>query len=88
MARKVNPNFDTGIAVTKAAGDGGVVVSIGTLGGLAGGLLVGAVRSRGLAPWPENLDTAAVTLTAAGFAGLAAFVRRAVRNIKKNRFLK
>lgn len=82
-----NPNFDEALVRSKAASDGGAVAAGGTLGTALGGLLVASLRGRGVAPWPEGMDVVAVGVVATVFGSAVAMVKRARRNIRKNKYL-
>jgi hypothetical protein len=84
---ELNEKFDVKVTAEKAASDGGAVAAGGTLGTAVGGLLVATLRGRGLSPWPEGMDVVAVGVVATVFGSAVAMLKRAKRNIKKNRFL-
>lgn len=83
-----NPNFSEAVVVSKAASDGGAVAAGGALGTAIGGLLVASLRARALSPWPEGLDVVAVGVVATVLGSAVAMVKRAKRNIRKNKFLR
>lgn len=85
---KENPNFSEVVTVSKAASDGGAVAAGGALGTAVGGLLVATLRGRGLSPWPEGMDVVAVGVVATVLGSAVAMVKRAKRNIRKNKFLR
>ena len=84
---ELNENFDVKITAEKAKSDGGAVAAGGTLGTAVGGLLVASLRARGLLGWPESMDLVAVGVVATVFGSAVAMLKRARRNIKKNKFL-
>lgn len=84
---KVNPDYDPATTVGKAATEGGVVLGGATLGALVGSLVVNSLRTAGKAPWGPDLDGYAVTIAATALGSLAAAGKKALRNIKKHRWL-
>lgn len=82
-----NPNYDPALTAGKAAQEGGVVIGGATIGALVGSLVVNSLRQAGKAPWGPDLDGYAVTIAASAVAAVAAAGKKALRNIRKHRWL-
>ena len=82
-----NPNYDPALTAGKAAQEGGVVIGGATIGALVGSLVVNSLRQAGKAPWGPDLDGYAVTIAASAVAAVAAAGKKALRNIRKHKWL-
>lgn len=82
-----NPNYDPALTAGKAAQEGGVVIGGATIGALVGSLVVNSLRQAGKAPWGPDLDGYAVTIAASAVAAVAAAGKKALRNIRKHKWI-